>query len=215
MFRLSDDISNGVEICNIRHLVYKQFLEENPQYNERIFILDTRDLIFQDNPFKHESTTELEFFLEPVMYKDSECNGNWWIRGIYGEEVYQRMSHLYTACAGTTIGTRSGMLFYLDSIINEIDRMIVLRGGNNLQNHNPVVDQPCHGYLIYNNHFPNYKLYQSGEGPVATMNDHKNMLFDREGNLLNNDGSLIAVVHQWDRTGIFVDHFRKKAIGTI
>jgi len=209
---LSSDISNGVEICNVRHLIYKQFLEENPQYDKKVFIIDTRDVIFQDNPFKHETTTSLEFFLENVTYINSECNGNWWIRGIYGEEVYQRMQHKCVVCAGTTLGTREGMMFYLNSIINEIDRMIILRGGNNMSHHNPVVDQPCHGYLIYNNHFPDCKLYLSGHGPVATMNDHNKMIFDKDGNLLNMDGSVVAVVHQWDRTGYFKDHFYKRAI---
>lgn len=209
---LSDDISNGVEICNYRHIVYKKFLEDNPQYDKKIFIIDTRDIIFQDNPFNHKTTTSLEFFMENVTYENSDCNGNWWIRGIYGEEVYQRMRNKYVVCAGTTLGTRDGMLFYLESIINEINRMIQLRGGNNMSQHNPVVDQPCHGYLIHNDHFSDYRAYISGNGPVATMNDHNHMLFDKDGNLLNWDASLIAVVHQWDRTGYFKDHFYRRAI---
>ena len=110
------------------------------------------------------------------------------------------------------MGTREGIVLYLNSIIDEIFRMVVLRGGNNMDHHNPVVDQPCHGYLIYNETFPDSKLYLSGHGPVATMNDHNKMIFDKEGNLLNEDGSIVAVVHQWDRTGYFKDHFYKRAI---
>lgn len=204
------DISNGVKICNYRHIVYREFLLNNVQYNDQIFVIDTRDLIFQGNPFAHEITTELEFFLENIQYKDSDCNGNWWIRGIYGEEIYQKMDKYLVACAGTTLGSRNGILFYLNSIISEINRMITLRGDNN--NYNPVVDQPCHGYLIYNNHFPDYKLYESGYGPVATMNDHNKLLFDKFGNLLNVDGSIVAVIHQWDRAGIFKEHFYNRAI---
>ena len=206
------NMTNGVEICNYRHVYYRQFLQQNPQYDKKVFIIDTRDVIFQDNPFNHEMTTSLEFFLENVTYGNSECNGNWWIRGIYGEEVYQRMQSQYVACAGTTMGTREGIVLYLNSIIDEIFRMVVLRGGNNMDHHNPVVDQPCHGYLIYNETFPDSKLYLSGHGPVATMNDHNKMIFDKEGNLLNEDGSIVAVVHQWDRTGYFKDHFYKRAI---
>lgn len=207
------DISNGVEICNYRHKIYKEFLENNYPTINHVLITDTRDVVFQDDPFNHEITTELEFFLESEKYINCNCNGQWWIGGIYGNEVLSKMANEYIACAGTTIGTRSGILFYLDSIISEIDRMINLRGEYSQQS-NPVVDQPCHGYLIYNDHFPNHKKYLSGFGPVATMNFHKNMNFN-DGNLMNEDGSLVSLVHQWDRTGQYKEIFYRKAIGDL
>lgn len=205
------DMKNGVEICNYRHKLYKEYLQNRSDV-DRVLILDSRDTIFQDDPFKHQLTTEVEFFMESQVYKNDECNGSWWIRGIYGQEVMDKMANEYIVCAGTTMGTKNGMLFYFDEIIKEIDRMKTIRSPQQEQS-NPVVDQPCHGYLIYNGSLNRFKRYMTGYGPVATMSFHDNMRFDKKGNLLNEDGSIVAIVHQWDRTGELKSVFYKNAIG--
>lgn len=205
------EMKNGVEICNYRHQVYKEYLQTKKDV-ERVLIVDSRDTIFQDDPFKHQLTTEVEFFMESEVYSKCDCNGNWWINGIYGQEVFNKMANEYIACAGTTMGTRDGMLFYFNEIIKEIERMKSIRNPSQ-ELHNPVVDQPCHGYLIYNGAFNKFKRYMSGYGPVATMSFHNNMKFDKQGNLLNEDGSIVAIVHQWDRTGVLKEVFYNKALG--
>jgi len=207
------DISNGVDIANTRYKLYLDYLEFNCTDVENIMITDARDVIFQDSPFNHEITTELEFFLEPEKYKNCDCNGKWWIEGIYGKDTYSKLCDEYIICSGTTIGTRSGILFYLKSMVKEIDRMIEMRGPQSKQL-NPVMDQPCHGYLIYNNYFPNHKKYLSGFGPIATMNFHKDIKIEN-GKLLNADGTIVSVVHQWDRTGQYKELFYRKAIGDL
>jgi len=204
------DMRNGVEICNYRHQAYKEYLQ-NRNDVRRVLILDSRDTIFQDDPFKHQLTTEVEFFMESQIYSKCDCNGNWWINGIYGQEVFNKMANEYIVCAGTTMGTRDGMLFYFDEILGEIRRIKSIRSIQQ-ELSNPVVDQPCHGYLIYNGSLNKFKKYMSGYGPVATMSFHNNMKFDKQGNLLNEDGSVVAIVHQWDRTGYFKEHFYKKAL---
>lgn len=197
-------INDGVEkytqdqICSSRHTWYRDILEKNFLDVENILMTDTRDVVFQADPFDHEITTELEFFLETKKYKDDHCEVYWFKGGhgfpaIYPDEVFDKLADEMAICAGTTIGTREGIIKYLDKMIVELNRLYVQRGSF-------VPDQPSHGYLIYNNEFPNHKKYATGNGPVATMNDLNNFEFNAYNHLLNDDGTTIAVLHQWDRT---------------
>ena len=202
-------IREHVQICNQRHDIYKEFLLKNFKDTDRILICDVRDIVFQDDPFKHEKKAELEFFCESELIKNDECNGPWWMGGTYGQDVLNELGDHLIVCAGTTIGTRDGMLTYLDELIKEINRMVEIRG-HELQKTRPVVDQVCHNYLIYTRKFNDYILYNTGYGPVATMSFEKDYEFDNDI-LLNKNGSIPAVVHQWDRTK-HKDVFLRKAL---
>lgn len=195
------------QICNLRHQFHRKVMEEYPDV-EKVFLSDTRDVVFQSDPFAHEMATELEFFLEVHHYKNCDCN-TWWLKGnyagAYGEEVFNQIGDNYIICAGTTMGTRAGIIHYLDEMIKELHNVYIKKRCY-------ATDQPTHGYLIYNNIFPSYKLYHTGQGPISTMNRYDNMKFDDNGNLLNFDGSICPVVHQWDRTGDKKDIFYKKAM---
>lgn len=199
-----------VQICNERHKVYRDFLKSNFKDVDRILICDIRDVIFQDDPFKHEKEAELEFFCESEVIKNDECNGPWWMGGTYGQDVLNALGDKLIVCAGTTIGTRNGMLSYLDKLIEELDKMIAYNGAER-QKTRPVVDQVCHNYLIYTGKFDNYVLYRTGYGPIATMSFEKEYHFNPQQELYNKDLSVPAVVHQWDRTK-HKDVFLRKAL---
>lgn len=180
--------TNQDEICSMRHQYYREIVEQNDYTN--ILLSDVRDVVFQKNPFSHNIETELEFFLEPGLYKDCECHRHWFCDlNIHGSEFYKQVGNEYIVCAGTTIGTRSGILFYLNKMIDELAKM-----------NRTITDQPTHAYLIYNNHFPNHRKYRTLNGPVATLSSSRDLKFDSEHNLLNEDDSIVSIVHQWDRT---------------
>lgn len=198
-----------VQICNERHKVYRDFLKSNFKDVDRILICDVRDVIFQDDPFKHKKEADLEFFTESEIIKNDECNGPWWMGGTYGDDVLQELGDKPIVCAGTTIGTRSGMMMYLNKLIEELDKMIAFNGPER-QKTRPVVDQVCHNYLIHKGKFDNYILYENGYGPIATMSFEKECYFNTYFDMLNKDLTIPAVIHQWDRTR-HQDIFLKKA----
>lgn len=190
---------NQDEICSMRHRYYKEVIEKkNVDY---ILLTDVRDVVFQKNPFSHEITTELEFFLEPNQYKNCECHRHWFCDlNIHGREFYESVGDRTIVCAGTTIGTKNGMIDYLNKMIAELAKM-----------NRTITDQPTHAYLFYNNHFPNSRAYETLKGPVATLSNSRELKFDSDNNLLNEDGSIVSIVHQWDRTSQ-KDIFYNKAI---
>lgn len=204
-FTVSFDTNNQDAICSKRHIFYKQVLLKSFPNVEKILLTDVRDVIFQADPFAHEMTSELEFFYETKLYNFCECHRHWFEDlNIYGRKVFHEMKQHYIICAGTTFGTKTGIYDYLNKMNAELERLQSQLG-------RPVTDQPSHAYLIYHKAFDNYRCFHTGNGPVATLNGTNDLKFDENNNLLNDDGSIVAVVHQWDRTK-YANIFREKAL---
>jgi len=70
-----------------------------------------------------------------------------------------------------------------------------------------------HNHIIYNEFFDDYRINQNGQGLVSTMHHSKTLTFDRDGMLLNDDGTPTPVVHQYDRCGPMSLIFLKNALG--
>jgi hypothetical protein len=179
------------EIFNIRHKCYRNILEYNFLDVDRVFISDVRDVVFQGDPFGHVTDTDLEFFLEPKQIKDCEFNSKK-IKKLYGNKFLSEIGDKEISCAGTTIGTREGILKYLDKMLLELNRL-------RIQNDAFADDQAVHNYLIYNNYFPNHKKYNTGYGPVSTLHHLREGIFNNQGQVINIDGTVVPIVHQWDR----------------
>lgn len=198
-FTIDRTTNNQDEICSMRHNYYRQVVEYYS--HDYILLTDVRDVVFQKNPFSHEITTDLEFFREPNQYKNCECHRHWFCDlNIHGCDFYKSIADETIICAGTTIGTKKGMIEYLHKMIDELAKM------NRI-----ITDQPTHAYLILDKSFTNCKLYDTFKGPVATLSKSDNLRFDSDNHLLNEDGSVVAIVHQWDRTPQ-KDIFYSKAI---
>lgn len=163
--------------------------------------------MFQDDPFKIPLTANIEFFMEPCLYKNCTANAPW-IAGIYGREALAKVANEYVICSGTTMGTRIGILDYLNAIDNEISR--IKSTGRPVF---PGEDQPIHNYLIYSGRFPNHKKHHNGEGTITTVHHQQQLTFDRQGRLLNKDGSPTPVIHQWDRADALAKVLEKTALG--
>lgn len=189
-----------------RHRYYYDCITSNFEDIESVFLVDIRDIVFQDNPFKDYPKYDLEFFAEPEIFKN--CNHNSpWLRNVYGDDRVQKIANEYVVCCGTTMGSREGILNYLETMIEEIKR--IESNGRKLSGGE---DQPLHNHLVYNNVFKNFRINHSGKGLVATMHHSKTLNFNRKGYLLNDNGELTPVIHQYDRLGAFSLVFLKNAL---
>jgi hypothetical protein len=195
------------ETCQTeRFRVYRECLTEYFDDVENILVSDTRDVVFQSDPFAEYPKHDLEFFAEPELFRNCQHNRPW-IYTFYGMERLVQMEPEYVICSGTTMGTRSAMMHYFTAMVDEFDH---LRNTNKMITYE---DQACHNHLIYNNTFQNYAINHNGIGPISTMHHSKNLNFNRAGYLLNNDGKVIPVVHQYDRCGPMSVTFVKNALG--
>lgn len=188
---LPNGIPRAAEIFNIRHIEYLKIVEGDDFSHDRVFITDVRDVLFQGNPFDHPISSELEFFAEPKEILNCSYNTKK-ISKAFGEIEFLKLKNEKIICAGTTIGTKTGMIKYLNKMISVLTDYRERTG-------NVADDQAVHNFLIYNNHFENFKIYDTGNGPIATLHHLREGIFNEAGQVINIDGTIPAVVHQWDR----------------
>ena len=98
---------------------------------------------------------------------------------------------------------------YLSVMLKEMEQMRTTKAGCRAYG----IDQGYHNYLFRNGRFGSkkqIKVWPQGEGPVNTVGyvcqreDGRHSLTDRlklnkDGFVLNDDGSKSAAIHQWDR----------------
>lgn len=205
--------------ANIRYALYEYWLQ---YYNENsyILILDFRDTFFQASPFQsfgdfHTRTPkyELQMFAENWKVKTiGKCVFNSiWIKKCFGKPAILPLKDLAVICSGSTLGSFQAIFFYTQTMLASMDTVQCWKKGIES-------DQGYQNYLFYNGKFNtpagNATLFHQGNGAVNTigaMNGFrvpKHMkgpldtfwkIRDKEGFILNNDGTRSACVHQWDR----------------
>lgn len=205
-----------------RHVLYHNYLIEHvkdkmngSEYEKHnIMLTDTRDVVFQKDPFDFDINNSLCCFLEDKSQSINSCPYNsGWIKDIFGNNMLDEIGSNMISCAGVTIGDYKSIIIYLETMIDCINRI----GKKN------CVDQGIHNYIIYqkenreNNlrNKINLRLFETGKGPVFTMGyvKEKDIIFNNDGFIINNDGSIANVLHQYDRhPGIYekANVFQKK-----
>lgn len=179
---------------------------ENFEDVDNVMLSDIRDVVFQSDPFVDYPKHDIELFAEPEIFGKCAHNGPWY-NGLYGAEQLDKIKDQYVLCAGTTLGKFSTIVQYITILIEEISKLEVAGKAHG------TCDQAVHNYIVYTGRFADYRINHNGEGLVSTMH-HSNILnFNRQGLLLNNDGTPTPVVHQYDRCGPMSTIFIKNALG--
>lgn len=187
-------------------------------------VMDTRDVFFQDHPFKQlgdpaTSTVDL-MFIEEISPLTSPVNNPMrsFIAGnprnaahtipCYGKASYVIYSHKPVLCSGTVFGTRDGILRFLNVLIYEFVKNNAKVGNAKCQSPH-TTDQWIMNWLYYNGKFGEYSRTVSipwGTGPCQTVGkacmtvDKKTgaediVMRDVEGRIVNMyDGGSVAAV---------------------
>eukprot|EP01038_Epipyxis_sp_PR26KG_P005021 gene5021-7009_t len=216
--------------ANIRYALYEYWLR---QYNDKsyILILDFRDTFFQGDPFSsfgqfnsRKPKYELHLFAENYKVKNiGICVYNsMWVGRCFGKPALDKLSHEAVICSGSTLGSYAAIFYYVRTMLHSMDTVKCwLKGIES--------DQGYQNYLFYNGYFNTTVgdaiLFHQGNGVVNTIGamngfrvpkDKKGPLDkfwkvrDKDGFLINYDGTRSACVHQWDRwydeLQKFIDH---------
>jgi hypothetical protein len=158
-------------------------------------VTDVRDVIFQSDPFADVPQQFLWVFQESDAYKIADDNTNsTWIRRAYGDNVFKKICDNGILCAGTTLGSTGLVVRYLERMCSELVRLTPLIAGEF------GFDQGALNYLCWTGRLPDAEIKRNFLGPVATLKleREENFRFDADGRLLNRDGCLIPVLHQYD-----------------
>ena len=84
-----------------RYKIYLEFLKDKKFDN--ILLCDSRDIYFQNDPFKYDYKKTINFFLEDHIIKDCPYNSNWILK-TYGKSKFDMMSKKTILCSGTVLG---------------------------------------------------------------------------------------------------------------
>ena len=177
--------SEGIPVFHYRFYLFRDFLKNNLSKYKSVFIADMRDIVFQKNPFDHDSYASINFFLEEQKFSQSNIN-YFVLRAIGGSKFAEAHKEDFVSCAGTTIGESKVILNYL--------KIMSARLGKSLP-----FDQGLHNYLIYSQKFKNSHIFHNFNSPVFTFKKRIPSQ-NKNGQLINKDGSVINILHQYDRT---------------
>jgi hypothetical protein len=190
-------------IANSRYFSYLDILLEEQLNFDRVFLTDTRDVIFQGNIFDQIPDDGIHIFLEDSKYTCSESFNHGIISACYGETIATLFHRKPIICCGTMLGDTRSMLQYLISMTSarSLDQVIA-------EGMEPGWDQACHIYLFHTYRLMHTK-HENGDG-VATLclTDPSDIKLD--GDFVVTYGMRPTVVHQWDRHKNLVELFSKK-----
>ncbi len=180
-----------------RHFAYSAFLRSQIAKGNRyrcILLSDVRDVVFQ-KPLFRRPCRDIELHYEDASVKIGEESWNSdWIRREFGEAVLLAFSGRRISCAGTVCGRQNGVLKYLSctkAVISNLPEEI--RNGQ-------WGDQAAHNYVLHSGMIPE-AIVLDNFVRVSTVHFVKSedLCLDRSGRIVNPDGTVSEIVHQWDR----------------
>ncbi len=174
----------------LRYDHYYDALRDAAPDAKQILLSDVRDVLFQRDPFE-PPVRGLEVFLEePHMTISDDWFTHRWMLSLYGAGRSGELEHEVTSCSGTVIGERAAMLHYLREMSGEIGWRRRPLGSH---------DQAVHNHLLRAGRLEPVTIVPNGWGRVLTMAQMAHLERDVAGRILNVDGSVPAVLHQYDR----------------
>ncbi|MEY2420239.1 MAG: hypothetical protein QOI95_306 [Acidimicrobiaceae bacterium] len=190
---------------SLRYAHYYDFVRDHAPEADYVFLSDLRDVVFQDDPFR-EPVTHLECFLEdPLSTVGRDVFNGRWVRDLYGDEGLRTLHDEIVSCSGTVVGTRPAILHYLKEMAQAITWRRRPMGSH---------DQGVHNWLLRSGRL-GATIVANEHGRVLTMGAMTRYRLDDDERILNEDGAVVPVIHQFDRHPVLVDAVSRRiaAIG--
>lgn len=203
---LPDHKENPTHPKLTRYYMYEAYLKSCSEEYDNVLLCDSRDVIFQKNPFDFAIQKGLYVFLED----DSESIGDnyfnsLWIKSAFGEVFFEKVKHQPIACSGVSIGDSKSIISYLE-IMNEII-------GTELTGKN-CKDQGTHNYILNSNFIPEAIKISDDVGPVSTISSFKSydkIRINADAKVINWSNQIVNIVHQYDRHWGLLWKYNKRA----
>jgi hypothetical protein len=179
----------------LRYLLYAEHLRQHAADYDRVLLADSTDIFFQADPFAWEWSPGVHFFLEEAKNRLGTCRlHRLWLGCQFGPEFVERYAQEIVSCSGTTYGDTADIREYLDLMVATTMRarnLAKISGG----------DQGIHNYLRLEKKVGRLTVHANRHGPVMTMGVMQagDYQLNQAGLVLNEDGSVPPVLHQYDR----------------
>ncbi|ABR74490.1 hypothetical protein CBG46_10545 [Actinobacillus succinogenes] len=180
-------------------------LESSPE-TEFAMLTDTRDVYFQQHPFRQIQKGLYLGIENPAVALKHDSYSNSWLRDVYGENVLAEISSNPICCAGVTLGDYQSVVNYLHIMLDEFLQLpyTVMAKSN--------YDQGIHNRLLYGNRFSRVVRCLPLNSVISTVGlfNYENLTFNSAHELLLADGSKACIVHQYDRHQDWEKEVRRK-----
>jgi hypothetical protein len=168
-----------------------------------VLLSDVRDVVFQDDPFvgvKGGLLVSVENFDLTI---NSEDFNRGWILDAYGQDMLDRIGGCYISCSGVTLGDVKSVKVYVDKMLGEICSQPFKKMRSR------IYDQAFHNKLLHCGELESVVPCFSLQSNIATLGcmDIGQISMSNDGKVLNRDGTVIPIVHQYDRHQVLVEKF--------
>jgi len=175
-----------------RYQIYLDIVKNNKNA-ENIMLTDTKDVIFQSDPFLNNNLNKLNFFLEDRLIKNCATNIRWILRA-YGNKVYNQIKNKRISCSGVTIGNKKEILKYCKQMVQEIKN-------NKYYSLNPFnkgSDQGNHNIIVNSSKFKMAKKFVNTDSFVVNLSNSKENILKYTNGKFKINKKTISVIHQYD-----------------
>jgi hypothetical protein len=190
----------------MRYAYFLWYLRQAPVLPENVLLTDTRDVLFQGDPFADASTDTLHYFTEANDVALRRHPTGEWITSTFSHDITALLADRPCICCGTIIGPGDRMISLLSTILSlaAIPRFA--------QANSFGIDQAIVNYIAYFGLLAPSEIHNNF-GSVATLG----LVGSRELRLaeltiFNPDGTVSPIVHQYDRHPLLWDavvkHYR-------
>ena len=180
-----------IHICNSRYFLYYDYLLKHGSRFRNVLITDVRDVVFQRNPFDFDVADSICVAMENSDIPIRKCP--WtapWVIAAFGQDRLEEIGDKEMSCSGTTLAPVPLMKRYLRAMLGEIAVM---------NSADAYLDQAAHNVLLHRGAIEPAQRLSNFEGPILTIGSETRYWLNEARELVNRDGSVIAVVHQYDR----------------
>ena len=186
----------------LRWEVYANFLKENKDKYNMVLHTDVSDTIFQKDVFQFYNSKNPFFGVsEEDITLDEKINKNWILTLCNESEYNNYFANRKVLCAGLVIGTPDKFIEYNNSI------MKMAHGKSN-------GDQRFLNYLVYHDNLFNDCIIIKNNSNSHLMHigetKRKRIILDNNDNILNYNGEIASVFHQYNRHKDIVEKMNQK-----
>ena len=199
-----ESLPEPIYVFNYRHFLYYDYLLKHCTRFRNVLLTDVKDVVFQRDPFDFAIGERINVAMENPNISVGSCpwTSQWLLAG-YPPEVLERLKDEEMSCAGTTLAPVPLIMRYLELMLAEIARM---------KDAYECADQAAHNLLLHEGKLGPVNRLRNFEGPILTVGTEPRYRLNDKEELVNRDGSTIAVVHQYDRHAELVRICEEKAI---
>ena len=200
-------LDSKIIIPNYRFKIYEDYLIENKDKYNMVFTADVRDTIFQKDIFQlYNNYSHKPFFAafqEDEYIKNDDANKRW-IKFFCGDKALEVAGEGRIICSGTILATVDKFIEFCHIVWEKIEET---KGYDYL-------GEQCilNCYIYYHKLFKDCLIKTDNHGPVMTLAIAKreNIFLDKDDNMLNYNGKITCVAHQYDRMFDITIKFNKK-----